>query len=337
MKNKISFTVFVPCFGECRHLRETLDSILDQNYDVEIVVCPQGKTDISDILKDYPMVKSIYLEHPSSYKTRIYLFDKSESDYIYFVDDDDILPKNLFNYVGDIIQQTKFLDLYRIPLKEFRDNEWDENLRNQFFNQSYSFESKDTFLKKCFDGTYHNGIVHLFIKNGLSPKWFDVEVFQTEDRLLTFSIAQSIKTDVCIINDAYYLYRKYPLSHSRTRDFLQGRDDFIIVNDCLKDYMSTEDLILNSSAIIHRVVSYLKSLYRDKQFNESNFEKIYANPRLFYYLDLFLKNRKVFKKDVGLFVNIITKYIYKRRYGLTKTIVFAKCKQEIRKYGEIQF
>ena len=101
--------------------------------------------------------------------------------------------------------------------------------------------------------------------------------------------------------------------------------------------MSTEDLILNSSAIIHRVVSYLKSLYRDKQFNESNFEKIYANPRLFYYLDLFLKNRKVFKKDVGLFVNIITKYIYKRRYGLTKTIVFAKCKQEIRKYGEIQF
>ena len=337
MKNNISFTVFIPCYGECSHLRETLDSLFDQNYNLEIITCSQGETDISDVLKDYPKVKFIHLEHPSSYKTRIYLFDKSTADYIYFMDDDDILPKNFFEYVSGIINQTGSLDLYRIPLKEFKDGEWNSNLRNQDFNNSYSFEDKNTFLKKCLDGTYHNGIVHLFIKNGLTPHWFDVDVFQTEDRLLTFAIAQSAKTDICIINDAFYLYRKYPFSHSRTRNFLEGRDDFIKVNDCLATYMSLNDLILNSCAIILRVISYLKSLWQNKDFNKSNFEKIYANPRLFHYLETFLKYPKIFKKNVGAFVVFATKQIYKKRYTLTKFSISVKCKQELHKYGEIKF
>lgn len=337
MDNKISFTVFIPCFGECVHLKETINSLLDQNYIFEIVVCTQGETDVSDILKDFPTVKTIHLEHPSSYKTRIYLFDKSESDYIYFMDDDDILPNGFFKYISNIIQQTGFLDLYRVPLKEFKDNEWDDSLRNQNFNYSYFLENKNVFLKKCFEGTYHNGIVHLFIKNGLSPRWFDVDVFQTEDRLLTFSIAKSVNTDICIINDVYYLYRKYPLSHSRTRDFLKGRDDFIKVNDCLEPYMSIDDLIFNSNAIILRVISYLKMLSHNKRLNKINFEKIYSNPRLFHYLNIFLNHRKTFKKNVGIFVTYLTKQIFKKRYSFTKFLINLKCKQELYKYGEIQF
>lgn len=337
MKNRLSFTVFIPCFGDCAHLRETLDSLLDQNYKLEIVVCSQGDTDISNILKDYPAVKPIHLEHPSSYKTRIYLFDKSSSDYIYFIDDDDLLPKNFFEYISSIIDKTGFLDLYRIPLKEFKDGEDDINLRNQTFDYSYSFENKDTFLKKCLDGTYHNGIVHLFIKNRLTPQWFDADVFQTEDRLMTFAIASSVKTDICVIDDAYYLYRKYPNSHSRTRDFLKGRDDFITVNDCLEPYMSINDLIYNSNAIILRVISYLKTLSRDKNFNRINFEKIYSNQRLYHYLEIFLKHHNILKKNIGTFVTYMTKQIYKKRYRFIKMLIALKCKQEICKYGDIQF
>ncbi len=337
MINKISFTVFIPCYGECKYLSQTIDSLLDQDYELEIVLCPQGNTDVSHILDKYPMIKVIGLEKPSLYKARIFLFDKSKSDYIYYVDDDDIIPKGLFQYVSDIIAKTGKLDLYRIPLQIFYDDKWDESLRNQTYNNKFFLETKDQFLKKCFNGTYHNGVVHLFIKNVLKPKWFDVDVFQTEDRLITFSIANAANTDICIIEDAFYLYRKYPDSHSRTLNFLKGRDDFIIVNNCLKEYMNTNDLILNASAIVLRIISHLKYISSSKQFNKENFNKIYSNDGVWEYLDLFLNNKKLFKQINGSFVLLLTKLIKKKRYSTIKLLVVLKCKQEINKYGKIQF
>lgn len=335
--NKISFTVFIPCYGKCPHLCETLDSLLDQEYDLDILLCPQGDTDISKILKKYPSVRYIRLEKPSLYKARIFLFDKSNSDYIYFVDDDDIIPKGLFKYIDEIIRKTSKLDLYRIPLVEFNDKSDYKKEREQNFNFDFFFEGKKQFLAKCFDGTYHNGVVHLFVKTGLKPKWFDVDVFQTEDRLITYSIVESIKTDVCVIQDAFYLYRKYPLSHSRTLDYLKGRDDFIVVNDCLKEFMSDKDLIFNSNAIALRVVSYLKLLNKEKRFTRNNFNKIYSNERIWFYLKLFLKQKKEFRNNVGQFVLLITKHIYRRRYLICKILISLKCKHEIHKYGNIQF
>ena len=177
----------------------------------------------------------------------------------------------------------------------------------------------------------------MFIKNGLTPNWFDVDVFQTEDRLLTFSIIESIKTDVCVIDDIFYLYRKYPLSHSRTRDFLKGKDDFITVNNCLMKYMTIEDLIFNSNAILLRVISYLKYLSCEKQFERANFNKIYENSQLFDYLKIFLKNKKILKKNVGIFATIMCKLIYKKRFITSKFFVAYKCKQELRKYKQVQF
>lgn len=337
MHNKVSFTVFIPCYGECKHLLKTLDSIFDQDYEVEVVLCPQGDTDVNRFLDKYPSIKVLRLEKPSLYKARIFLFDKSTADYIYFVDDDDILPKGLFEYVNNVIQSTGMLDLYRIPLKEFQNDKWDDKLREQKYNNTYFLETKEEFLKKCFNGTYHNGVVHLFIKNCLKPVWFDVDVFQTEDRLITFSIADSINTKICVIEDAFYLYRKYPLSHSRTLNYLKGRDDFIIVNDCLKQYMSTEDLVLNSSAIILRVISYLKSISAQHIFNKDNFMKIYSNDGLWPYLVLFIHNKKLFKMINGKYVYALTKHIYKKHYRTTKNLIAIKCKYELFKYKQIQY
>lgn len=337
MKTKISFTVFIPCFGSCVYLRETLDSLVNQNYKIEIIVCPQGDTDITDILRDYPMVKSIPFAKPSSYKSRIFLFNKSKSDYIYYADDDDILPEGLFDYVNNIIHLTGFLDLYRIPLKEFKNNEYDPSLKKQSYNYLYTIEGKDAFLKKCLNGTYHNGIVHLFIRNKLNPKWFDVDAFQTEDRLLTYSIAKSITTDVCIINDAFYLYRKYNDSHSRTLDFLKARDDFITVNDCLFEFMSNKDIIYYATPIILRIISYLKNLNIERRFSRQNFLKIYSNENIWKYLQIFVEEKKNYRAFAGDFVYRITRLINKKRYNRVRFLIKFKCFYELRKYGKVQF
>lgn len=337
INKKITFTVFIPCYGKCSYLEKTIESLLDQDYELDIVLCPQGDTDISKITEKYPFIRTLRLEKPSLYKARIFLFNQSNSDYIYYLDDDDILPLGLFKYVSKIIEQTNYLDLYRIPLKTFQNDFWNENFREQNYQYDYSLETKEDFLSKCFDGTYHNGVVHLFIKNCLSPEWFDVDIFQTEDRLITFSIANSVNSKICIIKDAYYLYRKYPSSHSKTLNLLKGRDDFITANNCLKKYMNTRDLIFNSYAIILRVISYLKLLATEKKLKKESFLEIYSNNDIWFYLKLFIENYSLYKKIAGKFVSIITKKIYKKRYNATKLLILIKCAWEKIKYGKVEF
>jgi len=335
--NNISFTVFIPCYGECTHLEKTILSLVDQNYPLDIVLCPQGDTDIDYITKKFPFIRVVYLEKPSLYKARIFLFDKSKSDYIYYLDDDDIIPKGMFKYISTIIERTKFLDLYRIPLKTFSDDSSINELREQDYNFNYFFQTKQEFLNDCFSSKYHNGVVHLFIKNKLKPQWFNVDIFQTEDRLITFAIANSIQSDVCVINDAFYLYRKYPNSHSKTLNLLKGRDDFIIANDCLKDYMGTRDLIFNSYAIVLRMVSYLKLINTKKQFNRQNFNDIYSNDGVWFYLNLFLKNFETYREITGFFISHITKLISKKAYIRIKLHIKIKCIWEKLSYGKVEY
>ena len=337
MGRNISFTIFIPCYGECSHLDETIKSLTDQDYPLDIVLCPQGDTDVSRFYNKYKFIRVLRLEKPSLYKTRIFLFDKSKSDYIYYLDDDDILPKGLFKYVSSVIEKTNCLDLYRIPLKTFNNNSYTPDLREQHYSYNYSLQTKQDFLSCCFDGTYHNGVVHLFIKNHLNPKWFDVDIFQTEDRLITYSIVSAVNTDICVINDAFYLYRKYPGSHSKTLNLLKGRDDFIIANDCLKEFMNTRDIIFNSYAIILRVISYLKLLNVKKNYNRENFMKIYSNERIWYYMEIFIKNYSLFKKIAGKFVSKMTKLIYKKKYGQIRFLIKIKCLWERLKYGKIEY
>jgi hypothetical protein len=101
--------------------------------------------------------------------------------------------------------------------------------------------------------------------------------------------------------------------------------------------MNTNDLILNASAIILRMISHLKYISSSKQFNKENFNKIYSNDGVWEYLDLFLNNKKLFKQINGSFVLLLTKLIKKKRYSTIKLLVVLKCKQEINKYGKIQF
>ena len=337
MDKNISFTVFIPCYGECSHLDETIQSLIDQDYQLDVVLCPQGNTDVSRFTKKYDWIKVIKLEKPSLYKARIFLFTKSKSDYIYYLDDDDILPKGLFKYVSSIINKTNYLDLYRIPLKTFNNYSYSPELREQNYSFDFLIETKEEFLSKCFDGTYHNGVVHLFIKNCLKPKWFDVDIFQTEDRLITFSIVSATNTKICVINDAFYLYRKYPYSHSKTLNLLKGRDDFITANDCLKEYMNVKDLIYNSYAIILRVISYLKFLNVSKKYTKENVAKIYSNERIWFYLNLYIENYSMYKKITGNYISIITKFIYKRKYKHIAFMVKLKCCWEKLKYGKAEY
>ena len=337
MSKNISFTVFIPCYGKCSHLEQTIQSLADQDYPLDVVLCPQGDTNVDEFEKKYGFIRILRLEKPSLYRARIFLFDKSESDYIYYLDDDDILPKGLFKYISSIIQNTKYLDLYRIPLKTFNNDSYTPYLREQNFSYNYLLQSKKDFLACCFNGTYHNGVVHLFIKNCLHPKWFDVDIFQTEDRLITYSIVNAVNTDICVIEDAFYLYRKYPESHSKTLGLLRGRDDFITANDCLKDFMDINDLILNSYAIILRVTSYLKYLNENKTYNKENFIKIYSNERIWYYLEIYVKNFSLFKKIVGYYVSTMTKLIYKKKYRQIRILIKIKCLWEKLKYGRIEY
>ena len=80
--------------------------------------------------------------------------------------------------------------------------------------------------------------------------------------------------------------------------------------------MNTNDLILNASAIVLRIISHLKYISSSKQFNKENFNKIYSNDDVWKYLDLFLNNKKLYKQ-----INFIIRQI-RRGFNVGMSIGF---------------
>jgi len=94
--NQIS--VIVPVYNGEKYLPEAIESILAQTYkNIELIVIDDGSTDNSrDIALSYPNVKYFYQENKGVSAARNLGIQKAASDYISFLDADDLwLPNKL--------------------------------------------------------------------------------------------------------------------------------------------------------------------------------------------------------------------------------------------------
>ena len=94
---KIKFTIGIPCYNQASYLLEAIESALDQTYSCEIIIVNDGSTDDSlEYAKSYGskgvrIINQVNKGLPSSRNTIIM---NSMSDYILFLDADDVLLPN---------------------------------------------------------------------------------------------------------------------------------------------------------------------------------------------------------------------------------------------------
>lgn len=102
MQNKPLISVIVPVYNVEKYVSECIESILRQSYkNVEIIIIDDGSTDGSgNICQEYASsnlrIKLFRLKNSGVGMARNYGINQATGNYVYFLDADDFIDKNLF-------------------------------------------------------------------------------------------------------------------------------------------------------------------------------------------------------------------------------------------------
>lgn len=99
------FSIIIPVYNVEKYVQTCIDSVISQTYsNLEIIMVDDGSTDTSGQLCDKaamldPRIKVIHQKNAGLSAARNAGIDKATGDYLYFVDSDDYIDKNLVETV----------------------------------------------------------------------------------------------------------------------------------------------------------------------------------------------------------------------------------------------
>ena len=251
--SKTTIAIVVPVFNVENYVEQTLESIKNQlSSPDEVIIINDGSTDnSSQIINNYNNEEGWRIIHKNNEGlglTRNYGRSIAKSEYIYFLDSDDIVKNNLILRLREIIQQNDQPDMILFSGETFNnDNSLTSKINLKFsFHGNYSRNSSlitKLFKKKEIlpQASRYITKVKLWSNNNLSyPKGI------AEDEAVFFPLL-ALSEKIVIIQEVLYMYRigrkdsitMSPISISDTKDYLDR-----IYNSI--DFMkSKKDLIKN--------------------------------------------------------------------------------------------
>ena len=128
-------SIIIPIFNDEKYLRECLDSCLDQDLtpsDFEIICVDDGSTDSTpDILHEYEEkhsnIRLVFQKHGAAGGRDVGL-ELAKGDYVWFVDHDDLIEKNVLAELKKKATETN-CDRLVFPFYEFYEQLTDEELQ----------------------------------------------------------------------------------------------------------------------------------------------------------------------------------------------------------------
>lgn len=113
-----TITVGIPVYNHEQYLADAIQSVLDQTHPCEILVCNDGSTDASGEVAKRFGVKVIDQENQGLPTARNTLIAACKTEYIFFLDSDDILQDDCIEKVLQTIESTE-ADVVAPSIKEF--------------------------------------------------------------------------------------------------------------------------------------------------------------------------------------------------------------------------
>lgn len=107
LDNSYKISIIVPVYNIAQYLARCLDSIINQTYkNLEIIIVDDGSVDSSrEIIEEYKKkdsrIISIFKENSGVSDTRNLGIESATGDYIGFVDGDDYIEPNMFEFLMD--------------------------------------------------------------------------------------------------------------------------------------------------------------------------------------------------------------------------------------------
>lgn len=312
-------SIIVPVYNVEHFLVQCVQSILNQTYpNIEIILIDDGSTDKSGLLCDElsnsnNKIRVFHKTNGGLSSARNEGIKRSSSDYIIFVDSDDMVEKDMclklaramvLNdsdiVVGSLIVCKDNLELYKEPLVSL-----DELTL-------YGQDNLDLILK----GKNYSACGKLYKKKLFNDVKFP-EGKLDEDYAIMYKLMMSAKSVTYIPEYVYfYTFRQGSITKSnfslKKMDFIENAKN---VYDDLKDssYIKKKYKIMAKSFYLKRCNWYITEIYlaKDKQF-----KKILNHLRYLLFKNYFLiilGNYFSIKEKIVMSLNILSPRIYSKR------------------------
>ncbi|UOX32761.1 glycosyltransferase [Flavobacterium sediminilitoris] len=237
-------SVIIPLYNKSKSISNTLNSVLRQSFsDFEIIIINDGSTDNSvDIIKkkNDERIKIINQKNKGVSFARNIGIEKSNGDYILFLDADDYLYPNHIEQLMFLINKKKHLKVFTSLIEV--------ETKNGIFNGNYSIKKKNDDYSEIdfFESSLKKTI--LTISNSIFKK----EIFETIGNFNT-NYSNGEDTDLFIRIGFKYrigLLQKYTSIYKYTENSLTTKK-FSMQNRCdYSAYVSLEQIHPNAKKMI---------------------------------------------------------------------------------------
>ena len=298
-------SIIVPVYNAEKDLSRCIKSIQNQSYkDIEIILVNDGSTDKSGIIcddfaKKDSRIKVVHLENSGVSNARNVGIELSQSEYIQFVDSDDLIANNMCEILIEYIKKYN-ADVVMCGF-EYTCN---EKIVKSVKYQSVILNKRD--LKNNFGKLFLSGYLpipwnKLYRKNKIKS-YFNKEISLGEDLEFNIQFLKNTSRIICITEVLYtYSYMNVnSLSNKKNNNqlyYLSNRG-FNKVDDFAFNYLKCDDSTYKYiNSIIYRDLYYILKSYCNGQNSRRDCEILFNDCKKY------IINRQN-NKAIGLKANI---------------------------------
>jgi len=248
-----TISIIIPVYNVEDYVSETLDSVKNQtSLPDEVIVINDGSTDNSfNMIKNYSDLKYFKIFETKNQglgQTRNYGISLAKSDYIYFLDSDDIIENNFIYEMRKLINQYKNPDMILFSGKTFTHKKEIDNKINLKFTIEGQFFKGDKLLTKMVQKkeTLPQSSRYLTKKELWTTNNLTYPNGIAEDESLFFPLI-ALSNNTVVNKKAYYRYRV-----NRPGSITADSAKPIHVEDYLNRMLST----LNFIKLNHDLIKY---------------------------------------------------------------------------------
>lgn len=254
---KPDLSIVVPVYNAEKYLERCLNSIINPNYNYEIILVDDGSQDNSgkicdEFAKQYPFIKVHHKTNGGVSSARNFGIDHAKGDYITFIDADDYVSKLyflvVFDFIKNIYTDCFLFNLYREDLDgNFTANKLpisDGFYRDRARILSFSL-SQYSFANASYTKIYK---LKLIKENNLR---FNENIKICEDNIFAVDYFECIH-HYTISNLPLYYYTVSPGSATQKRKLQYFSDDNVLFMKyleiilCLQNKKLTKDRLYNT-------------------------------------------------------------------------------------------
>lgn len=282
MEMKIS--IIIPCYNIENYIKHTINSVLNQNYgEIELILINDGSTDRTfKILKEYEKkdnrIVVINKKNGGVSSARNKGLEIAKGEYVYFLDGDDIIDKNLLKNAIKIFKDNEKVDIFSFG--------YDIVDENQTILKKHSFDKYNNkiflgeeFLNLYFTKKIRQNMCSFIVKRKILKEnkiMFSKDIAYGEDQEL--QIKTLLKSKKVYYDSKCYFHYLKRLNSAVNKNISIKRLDLLKIFISIIDYIktNTEDkkTIINFNNYISIIYFFLLKEGKQKNGDEDFFKRL---------------------------------------------------------------